>query len=218
MPFKNTVQNLFIFFSQKFTVSSNKIDAKLTELKKQNLKLSLKLSEYQDLAQENQKLKKALNFKTDKALELIGGEIISFDPSSWRRVVAINIGEKNGLSEGLYAVDEGGWLVGKITLVKKNYSRLVFITDPDFRMPVFVGDSSFGFLQGGLGQIKVLYIESNDSVKKGDKVWFRTPVSAMPIYIGEIRNVKKTSDSLFQDIDVKLYSEDTVFRKIFVIK
>lgn len=190
----------------------------IEELKKRNLLLSLVIRKNQTIAEENEKLKKALAFKEDKKVDLTGVEIVSFNPSVWRRLAIINAGKDKGFREGMFAVDSDGFLVGKLTEVKNNFSWLMLIDDPEFNLPVYLGNDALGLLSGGLDMVKIQYVDISDNVKLNDIVWFKIPLISYPIYIGRIRKINENKDGLFLDVDVKLFSQNPLLKKIFIVK
>lgn len=218
LPFKGTVQKIFVFFSRRLLIAPLEVSRHLEKAKEKNLSLILKVRELQYLKEENKKLKKALGFKEETGINIIGGDIISFDPSSWRKVVIINSGKDEGLAKGLYAIDENGLLIGKVVEVRQNYSRIILIDDPDFTLPVFVGNKSYGLLKGSLGGVKIFYIEKDEDIREKDKVWCKIQALNFPLYIGEVERIIQNQDSLFKDVEVKIFSDNPLFHKIFVVK
>lgn len=208
---------LFVLSKNILNIYQEK-NEKILKLEKENLLLSLKLKESDYLREENEKLKKALNFKTNYKINCIGAQIIAYDPSFLRRIIIINIGEDKKIKKGMYVVDENGYLVGKIIETKKNYSYVSLINDIDFNLVVFVEEKAYGLLHGGLGEIKILYIESDKNININDKVYFKIPNTDLIIYVGEIKNVNKNPQEPFLDLNVKLYSENVMFHKIFILK
>lgn len=218
LPFKNFVANLFIAFSAKRLIFPGKTSKIINELEKKNLALSLAIQKNQIINEENERLKKALSFKEDKKTDIVGTEIIFFNPSVWRRLVIINAGEDKNLKEGMYAVNADGYLIGRITDVKGKYSRLILIDDPEFTLPVFIGKDSLGMLKGGLDSVKVLYIDARDNVNVNDIIWFKMPFLSYPIYIGRIEKISEDNDGLFFDVDVSLFAKNPILDKIFVLR
>ncbi len=218
LPFKGIIQNVFVFFFRQLTVTSKESFQQIEKLKKENISLRLQTEEFQILKKENQQLKEALNLKKTREIDLVGADILSFSPSGWQRHLLINAGEDKGLQKGLLAIDTKGHLIGKITEVKKNFSTLTMANDPNFSLSVFVGEASTGLLKGNLTGAKILYIESKDKVKKGDRVWVKPPSCPSPIIIGKVKNVKKRKSALFCDITVELAHQSAFFNKVFVIK
>ena len=218
LPFKSAIRNLFSFFFHQLTITSQKIFKENEKLRKENISLQIKVRESQYLKKENEGLKKALNFKSDKEFDLIGVGVLSFAPSSWRRYLLINGGEDIGLEKGLLAVDEEGKLIGKITEVKKTFSHLLLVNDPNFNLSVFVGELGSGLLKGNLTGAKILYIEDDEAIKKGDRIWIRAGSSTSTIEVGTVKSARKGTSQLFRDITVKLAVHGSFFDKVFILK
>lgn len=218
MPFKSAICNLFSFFFRQLTITSQKISQENEKLRNENISLQIKVRESEHLKKENENLREALNFKRDKEFDLIGVGVLSFSPSSWRRYLLINGGEDIGLEKGLLAVDEKGKLIGKITEVKKTFSHLLLVNDPNFNLSVFVGELGSGLLKGNLAGAKILYIEEEEAIKKGERIWVRAGSSTSAIEIGRVKNIRRGASQLFCDITVKLASEGAFFDKIFILK
>jgi len=218
LPFKSVIRNLFSFFFHQLTITSQKTLQENEKLKKENISLQIKVTESQHLKKENADLKEALNFKSDKEFDLIGVGVLSFSVSSWRRYLLINGGEDIGLEKGLLAVDKKGMLIGKITEVKKTFSHLLLVNDPNFNLSVFVGKLGSGLLKGNLTGAKILYIEEVEAIKKGDRIWVRADSSTSVIEVGKVKSIRKGTNQLFCDITVKLASEGAFFDKVFILK
>jgi len=218
LPFKGAIRNLFSFFSHQLKATTQRSVQENEKLKKENISLQIKLRGSQHLKKENQDLRKALDFKADKEFDLIGVGVLSFSPSSWRRYLLLNGGEDIGLKEGLLAVNEKGELLGKITDVKSTCSHLLLINDPNFNLSVFVGELGSGLLKGNLTGAKILYIEDNEAVKKGDRIWVEAYSSASVIEVGTIKSVKKGTNQLFCEITVSLAFQGAFFDKVFILR
>jgi cell shape-determining protein MreC len=217
-PLRIFIGNTLLFFSRQLFITTQSFNRKALNVERKNLALTLALRELLCLKNENDKLRAALQLKTENNVELIGAEIIAFDPSSWRKFAVLNAGQDKGVKKGAYVIDERGYLLGKIITVKSKYSYLMLIDDPDFSLTVFIGEKALGMLKGTLGAVAIFYIEEEDKVKVKDKVWAKIPNVAFPIYIGEIRRINKDPNGLFLDIDVALFSREPLLHKIFIIK
>lgn len=218
LPFKGAVQNLLTIFSSQLSLSPTKTSKKIEELKKKNLTLKLQLQEFNPLSKENETLRKAFDFKKQKELNLQGAEVLAFTPSNWRRLAIINVGENKSIEEGQLAIDEEGNLLGKILEVNKKTSRLILVNDPGFNLSVFVGKQGYGLLKGNITNARILYIEDGDKIRKGDKVWVKTADSTSSVKIGKIKRIRKSSNSLFWDVDAELALGNNTFHKVFIIK
>ena len=219
LPFKDFIQQTFIFLVKRpFYFSAKEHQETLKHLKEENLKLQLEIKEASSLKKENRQLRQALKLKLSKKAALLAAEIIAFVPSSWDRQAILNVGENRGVEKGLFAIDENGNLLGKVIEVSPKSSRLILSDDPDFQVSVFVGEKAFGLLQGTLSGAKVLYIEDGSKIKVGDKVWMKIATLASALDVGEIKRIKKNQNSLFWDVEVRLYTKSTFSRKIFLLK
>ncbi|MCF7907634.1 MAG: rod shape-determining protein MreC [Candidatus Omnitrophica bacterium] len=190
----------------------------LVELKQKNLELILKLARYESLYQENQNLKKALNFKTNTQYHLIGAEVLAFSPSAWQRLIVVNVGEDQGVTKGLFAIDQDGNLLGRIVEADKKFAYLMLVGDPDFTASVFIGQGALGLLKGGVTGAQVLYVEDSDNIKLGDKVWLKVAQLSSAIEIGKVKSLSKTDDSLFWNVGVEMFQEDVTFNQIYIVK
>lgn len=218
LPLKNVVENVFIFFSRQLLIIPQKISKKTEDITKKNLQLRLKLQAFQNLEEENQRLQEALGFREKRGADFIAAQVISFDPSSWRRIVVINVGTNQKMQPGLLAIDEEGYLVGKVIEAHPHYARVILTDDPDFTLPVFVGEKSFGLLKGTLKGARVLYLENEELVKPEDKIWLRTPYSYSLIYAGQVKRVKKNKHSLFWEVEAKLFAKRPFLHTIYIVR
>lgn len=218
LPFRSFITNLLIAFSsQRLTLTQNSSKI-IQDLEKKNLILSLALKKSQTIAEENEKLRKALAFKEDKKIDIIGVEIASFDPSIWRRLAIVNAGRDKGLKEGMFAVDSEGFLVGRLVDVKNNFSRLMLVEDPEFSLAVYIGKGALGLLSGGFDSVKIQYIDITDNVNLNDIVWLKVPLISHPIYVGRVRKINENKNGLFLNVEVKPFSQNPLLKKIFIMK
>ncbi|MFH1503918.1 MAG: rod shape-determining protein MreC [Candidatus Omnitrophota bacterium] len=218
LPFKSTIQNFLIIFSQQFSAIPDNSSLTIKKLKRHNLLINIELNNLKRLKEENEKLKKALNFKERGGVNLTVVEIISFSPSQWHKSVIISCPVGKNLKKGLFAVNEEGNLLGKIVEVQDKYCRIDLVNDPNFNLPVFVGENKTGLLKGNINGAKILYIEADEKIKSGDEVWLRAGSSASAISIGKVKKVSQNPSSLFCDIDVTLLFQDYFFDQVFIIE
>jgi cell shape-determining protein MreC len=219
LPFRNFIEGAFLFFSRRLIVTGPySYQLKFQEAKRQNLGLIMQIRRLRYLQTENERLRKALQFKEAHAADLIEANIISFNPSSWRRIVNVDIGKRAGVKDGLLAVNEEGYFVGKLGEVRNSYSRLILADDVDCSIPVFIGESSYGLLKGGLKGAKVFYVEAEDKIEMGQKVWIKLSSLSFPIYVGRVIKASKDSEGLFWDINVELSAGNPLLGEIFILK
>ena len=123
------------------------------------------------LEQENAKLLAQNNVRIDPALTFISGVVMTDSGTAFRQSVLLNVGGRDGVLEGWAAMDGLG-LVGRISGVGDQTSRVMLLTDPSSRIPVTIQPSGQRALLGGDNTaLPVLeFIESPENVRPGDRV------------------------------------------------
>lgn len=94
----------------------------------------------QQLERENAQLRALNNLKLSDRVGFIAGEVIADSGGPFAQSVLLNIGARDGVSDGAAAVDGQG-LVGRVVGVGDRASRLLLLTDFNSRVPVKVQPS-----------------------------------------------------------------------------
>lgn len=123
------------------------------------------------LEQENARLLDLNNVKLSPKLTYITGVVMTDSGSPFRQSALINIGSQDGVIDGWAAMDGLG-LVGRISGVGKNTSRVIFVTDNSSRIPVVVKPSDQpAILIGDNSSLPPLeFLDSRDQIRPGDRV------------------------------------------------
>ena len=118
------------------------------ELKQQVLELRRKADEATHLKRENQALRSLLNLQEESPDEFTTARIISDNSLQFYRTVLVNVGEKDGVMQDMYAMANNG-LVGRIIETGKNYSRVLLLQDWASRIPVTIADTNIRAVVAG---------------------------------------------------------------------
>ena len=124
------------------------------------------------LEQENAKLLDLNKVRLDPALTVVTGQVLADAGSPFRQSVLVNVGAaRDGIKDG-WAVTDGLGLVGRISGVGKNSSRVLLLTDAASRVPVTIQPSGqSAMLSGDNSALPVLdFIEVAEEVRLGDRV------------------------------------------------
>ncbi len=124
------------------------------------------------LEQENAKLLDLNRVRLDPSLTVVTGQVIADSGSPFRQSVLLNVGAaRDGIREG-WAVTDGLGLVGRISGVGQNSSRVLLLTDTASRIPVTIQPSGQkSILTGDNSILPVLdFIELPEEVRPGDRV------------------------------------------------
>ncbi|MFV0292660.1 MAG: rod shape-determining protein MreC [Paracoccus sp. (in: a-proteobacteria)] len=123
------------------------------------------------LDQQNAKLLAQNNVRLDPTLTSITGIVLTDSGTAFRQSVLLNVGKRDGVVDG-WAVMDGLGLVGRISGVGNQTSRVILLTDPSSRIPVEIQRSGeTALLTGDNTMMPTLdFIEHPESVKAGDRV------------------------------------------------
>ena len=123
------------------------------------------------LEQENAKLLDLNNVRLDARLSYVTGVVLADSGSPFRQSVLLNIGARDGVLDGWAAMDGVG-LVGRISGVGDQTSRVILVTDSNSRIPVLIQPSGQSVLLVGDNSSAppVEFLENPDLVRPGDRV------------------------------------------------
>ncbi|MFV0303084.1 MAG: rod shape-determining protein MreC [Paracoccus sp. (in: a-proteobacteria)] len=141
------------------------------ELRRELQKMSAWKEAAVQLEQENAKLLAQNNVRIDPALTSVSGMVLTDSGTAFRQSVLLNVGQRDGIVDG-WATMDGLGLVGRISGVGRQTSRVVLLTDPSSRVPVTIQPSGRrALLTGDNTPLPVLdFLEGVENVRPGDRV------------------------------------------------
>ncbi len=123
------------------------------------------------LRDENARLRDLNNVQLDPRLTYITGVVLADSGSPFRQSVLLNIGKRDGIVDGWAAMDGLG-VVGRISGVAENTSRVLMLTDANSRIPAIIQPSGQRAIVAGDNSAlpPVDFIENRDVVRPGDRL------------------------------------------------
>ena len=123
------------------------------------------------LEQENARLLDLNNLRQDPTLTHVSGIVIADSGSPFRQSVLSNVGAQDGIRDGWPAMDGLG-LVGRISGVGQETSRVILLTDNASRIPVIIQPSGQrAFVSGDNSNAPLIdFLEDADAVRPGDRI------------------------------------------------
>ena len=123
------------------------------------------------LEQTNAQLRALNNVRLSPGLGFVTGEVITDSGSPFSQSGLLNIGSLDGVKDGQAAVDGLG-LVGRISGVAEQTSRVVFLSDVSSQVPVIIRPTGQRAIVHGDNSLapQVLFIETPDNVLPGMRV------------------------------------------------
>ena len=123
------------------------------------------------LEQENARLLDLNNVRLDPRLTYITGVVLADSGSPFRQSVLLNVGARDGVVEG-WATMDGIGLVGRISGVANNTSRVILLTDASSRIPATIQPSGQRVIVSGDNSAAPIadFLEDRDQVRPGHRV------------------------------------------------
>ncbi len=190
------------------------------ELREEIARLSVENLRLTEAASENERLRAALAFKeANPTLKMLGadviergapglkpGQVISRDPSPYLAMLTLNLGQRDGVRDGMPVVTAQG-LVGRLTRVGDRTSRVLLLTDTASSVNAMLMRSrATGVVQGiADGRLVLRFVEQGADLKVGDIVMTSGLGGAFPPGqpIGQVTKVRQQDIELFQEADVR---------------
>lgn len=206
-PISASLYNLSSNTNQTYQNSQDLEDpfALIESLQREKASLMVQKSEYQEVIDENRRLKELLSFINENTFTLLPAAVIAQDNLDQdSQDLVINKGSNDGLSEGLAVVNEEGVLVGKIIEVKEVIAKMCLSINPGCQFAASIQNSDYtqGLVDGNLGlTVKMNYIPQLEKIDEGDIVISSGLGGKIPrgLVIGEIKEVNKENNEVWQE-------------------
>ncbi len=214
----NPVQERVYNFGEKINNFCLKADDK--SLYDEISRLTIEVAKLKVLEEENQVLKKELNFFEENQNKYVVARVIGQDPLEPNTLI-LNKGEESGIRVGFPVVANEGIMIGKIIKVEKNISTVLFLTDSRSKVAAHILRQSEeserqnvregeqfvpGVVSGKHGlSIKMELIPQNEKINRGDLVITSGLEKDIPkgLVIGKIDSVTNEVEAVFQSATIK---------------
>ena len=189
--------------------SRRELAAKLEDLQRRNRTLALQAAAAGELLQENEELRKLVEFSAPRRRSYLAAEIILRDPLMWRERFTVDRGKADGVTKGAAVIDVSGdgrmSLVGVIERVGRRTSTVLTLRNGALRLSARIGSSGeVGLVNTGErssdGTIPIGYLPSGGKYRSGEAVLTTGFEAGIPpgVTIGVISEVERRG-TLFSD-------------------
>ena len=158
-------QGVSSFFSTKKYLSDRIID-----LESRLLLLDTDLEKMASLIEENKRLRELLGSAAKSQDSVLVSEVIGIDPDPAGQNILIDKGETDGVFKKQTVIDSSG-LVGQVTEVSSDYSRIMLITDLNSFVPVAVLRNNLRLMLQGTGiseKLQLMHVNPTADIRVGD--------------------------------------------------
>ena len=168
------------------------------------------------LEAQNQTLRNYLAFRKKSSNQMILANIFAKRTELGDEYFVIDVGQDDGIKEGMAVVEQNGFLTGRISKVEKNFSYFSPILDSNLSLKIsFLPSNTNKILTSGIlsnqqsSVLEINYVLSGQNIQKGDKVITAESSEYFPrnILIGEVQLVENEPHQLFQKIIVRPYAD-----------
>lgn len=197
-------------------------NAQLEQLVAQLTVDNLRLNEVES---ENSRLRGLLQFaRANSTFDYRGtqviGRIVGSEPNSAIQSIVIDLGSAHGMKSGMPVVTERG-LVGRVTDVYTNASRVLLITDSNSSVNTMLQSARIrGMLRGRAGQSPIMdYLPQDQKITVGDIVVTSGEGGNFPagIPVGQVVEVLQNDVEMFQRAAVRTTVDFDTLETVLVI-
>jgi rod shape-determining protein MreC len=190
------------------------------QLQQQNDQLKAQIAQMSAIQRQNDTLRQQLGLQITGSTQTVAADVVAYEPDSYRQFLTINRGTKNGLANGM-AVTSQGLLVGVLDSVTATSSKVLLVTDPQFKLAVIDQDTqAYGVVQGQLGSgLTMGEIAQTDKINPGDTVVTSGLGGVIPrgIPIGTVQAASGAQNAIFQSAQVTTDIVPTHLQLVFVV-
>lgn len=158
------------------------------------------------LRRENTALREQLGIPKSSDKDTIGAEVVGSNVHDLRKIVTINRGEVDGVSQSA-PVFVRNYLVGVVEKVRANSSDVLLVTDPLFRTTVAIGsEKAEGLLIGEISGAYVSRVPTTSDVEAGDVILTSglDDFTQSGWVVGTVASVNHREDEVFFSLIVEL--------------
>lgn len=197
------------------------LSAQNERLMKENNNLLAGLAKLNILEEENDFLKKALDIRQQMGKEIVYAQVFNFNFGPDGYNLLINKGAVDGIVKDDVVVTEEKTLVGMVDEVSENFSRIIFVSDPKFKITAKVmGGITIGIVKGALTEGMYFdLIAKEDEIKEGD-ILISTGNDMFPaaLIVGKVAHVEINESQTFKKVRIDPAPAIEYLNRVIVIK
>ena len=203
-----------------------RLSAENQALKEQIASMEEEIRNAEEMSRENDRLRELLGLSVGGSeVDWEDARVTSWDGSGWSSGFLIDRGSEQSLEAGMCVVDSCGYVVGFLTEVGGNWSRVMTILDPNSQIGAVVGTAGYsGVAQGRFdlvddGKLLVNYLDTDAAVRNGDTVLTAGNGDLYPsgLVIGSVSDMSVDISGANQSAVVTASADFSGLEQVFVI-
>lgn len=210
-------QNIGSFFASPFEIKNLKTENE--NLRLSNKALLAQIASLENLKEENNLLREALNINLEKDFQLSLAGIIAKDFS--RDSLLINKGGKDGVVKGAGVITQQKIIVGRIGQVFDDFAEVILLSSKDSTLDVKItGKDVYGLVKGkGKSEFYLDFVPKNKEISPGDMVVTTVLGGNLPsgLLVGQIESVSQTDTDPWQTAKINAGFDLNDASELFII-
>lgn len=194
-------------------------NARLEEEIKNLLAQNVELKEFK---KENEFLRSYFNLPTIQKYQIDLANIISRDFQGLEKYILIDKGKLAGIEKNMPVVVFENILIGKVTDIFDNFSKVILITSASNKIPALIQESRVeGLIEGKQKNILSMNLIPKDIKVEKDQTVITSGIEGIfpkGLLIGKILTVEVLENEMFLKIEVRPAIEIEGLEKVFIIK
>lgn len=196
-------------------------------LASENRSLAFELSNLKEVERENSELKAQLRFKDNlcagsDCVEFHMGHVIARGSDGYGQSITIDLGSENGAKPGRGVTSSGGVMIGKITEVFEDYSKVALIASPESSVNCLAQTTrANGLVKGEYGMgAKLEMIDQSEELMQGDIVITSGLEEGIPkgLLLGKIRSIEASPNMVFKSAELEIFADFGHLEEIFLVE
>jgi len=221
-PIQNSFWESGNFLSNIFysVLNSGELKKEKDRLTDERITFITEIARLKNLEEENNVLRQALELNLKKDFNLVFARV--FGRSIKEDSVLINKGSVDGMYVGMPVITEDKIIVGQISEVYKNYSKINLISHPESVFNVEVqGKNIIGIVRGeGRFRLNLDFVSKTADLQEEDILLTGSAEKIFPpnLFVGLVRDIQRSDLEPFQKSRVVSFLNIRNIRNVFVIK
>lgn len=199
----------------------------LAELKTENERLQITGRQAQEVFLENQRLNQMLHRRAQMPWKVRAASVVGRDPANWWRMIHIDVGSRDGVTNSMPVITPAGALVGRVGEVGFSRSQVVLVGDPNCAVSVVVQEtreqgviapSSINPLDSSI--VELGYLSRNSILRPDQLVVTSGNGGVFPagIPVGRIIDYQTVGHGLYTQARIKLAVSLSSLEEVWVVQ
>ncbi len=185
-----------------------------------NTRLSLEVERMRGLKEENQRLRRMLEFRERAPLQLVPAEVVGRGPERATHSLIIDGGKDEGIKMNQPVISADG-LVGRVIKVMGKRSTVLLLLDPDCKASSLVERSKvYSIMECDGGRCYLKGVPLYADVRGGDEVVTSGWGEIFPpgLKLGTVKKISSARADLLKGVEVEPAVDFTSLKEVFILQ